>query len=79
MVADSEASMTVSRERLMITMQEYGDSRPEERWRTRTDASTFRLQQQFRQAHGACTGELTTLVTSVVDGGVFVSGIERRQ
>jgi hypothetical protein len=45
--------------------------------RARTDANTFRLQQQFMRAHGAPRGELTTLVTTSVDGGVFLCS--RRQ
>ncbi|MET0535712.1 MAG: hypothetical protein ABW171_15965 [Steroidobacter sp.] len=45
---------------------------------TRTDAVTFALHQQFTRAHGAPKGELTTLVTDLVDGGVFVSNGERQ-
>ena len=44
----------------------------EQRSRARTDANTFRLQQQFIQAHGAPRGQLTTLVTTSVEGGVFL-------
>lgn len=44
----------------------------EQRSRTRTDANTFRLQQQFMRAHGMPKGQLTTLVTTSVDGGVFL-------
>ena len=49
----------------------------EQSMRARTDANTFRLQQQFMRAHGAPRGELTTLVTTSVDGGVFLCS--RRQ
>jgi len=49
----------------------------EQRMRARTDANTFRLQQQFMRAHGAPRGELTTLVTTPTDGGVFLCN--RRQ
>lgn len=49
----------------------------EQRTRARTDANTFRLQQQFMRAHGAPRGELTTLVTTSLDGGVFLCS--RRQ
>ena len=49
----------------------------EQRMRVRTDANTFRLQQQFMRAHGAPRGELTTLVTTSVEGGVFLCN--RRQ
>ena len=45
---------------------------------TRADAMTFRLHQQFVRAHGAPKGELTTLVTNMTEGGVFMSGGERR-
>jgi hypothetical protein len=44
----------------------------EQRAPARTDASTFRLQQQFMRAHGLPTGQLTTLVTSSIEGGVFL-------
>jgi hypothetical protein len=50
----------------------------EQRLPSRTDASTFRLQQQFMRAHGAPRGQLTTLVTTTVEGGVFLSGNQRR-
>lgn len=50
----------------------------EQRMRARTDANTFRLQQQFMRAHGAPTGKLTTLVTTSVDGGVFVCNRPRQ-
>ena len=63
----------------MITVPGHRHSKPDERLQARNDASTFRLQQQFRQAHGAPTGELTTLVTSLVEGGVFVSSQQRGQ
>ena len=49
----------------------------EQRPRTRNDANTFRLQQQFMRAHGAPRGQLTTFVTTSVEGGVFLSS-ERR-
>jgi hypothetical protein len=49
----------------------------EQRLRARTDANTFRLQQQFMRAHGAPRGQLTTLVTTSGEGGVFVSSIDR--
>jgi hypothetical protein len=49
----------------------------EQRLRTRNDASTFRLQQQFMRAHGATNGQLTTLVTTSVEGGVFLSSHRR--
>jgi hypothetical protein len=49
----------------------------EQRLRTRNDASTFRLQQQFARAHGATKGQLTTLVTTSVEGGVFLSSQRR--
>lgn len=45
--------------------------------RARTDANTFRLQQQFIRAHGAPRGPLTTLVTTSGEGGVFLSCIDR--
>lgn len=48
-----------------------------QRQRTRNDANTFRLQQQFMRAHGACGGQLTTLVTTSVEGGVFVCASRR--
>lgn len=51
----------------------------ERRLRARTDANTFRLQQQFIQAHGAPRGQLTTLVTTSNDGGVFLSSVDRPQ
>ena len=51
----------------------------EQRARTRIDASTFRLQQQFMRAHGAPTGQLTTLVTTSVEGGVFLCSGRPRQ
>jgi hypothetical protein len=43
----------------------------------RTDAATFVLHQQFTRAHGSPRGELTTLVTTLVRGGAFLSSIER--
>jgi hypothetical protein len=49
----------------------------ERRLRTRNDANTFRLQQQFMQAHGATRGQLTTFVTSSAEGGVFLSSHRR--
>ena len=49
----------------------------EQRLRTRNDASTFRLQQQFMRAHGATSGQLTTLVTTSVEGGVFLCANRR--
>lgn len=54
-------------------MSRHALSDDERRLRTRNDASTFRLQQQFMRAHGATRGQLTTLVTTSVEGGVFVS------
>jgi hypothetical protein len=45
----------------------------EQRPRTRTDANSFRLQQQFIRAHGAPRGPLTTLVTTPGEGGAFLS------
>lgn len=50
----------------------------DEEQRPRTDASTFRLQQQFMRAHGAPTGQLTTLVTTSIEGGVFLCSNRRR-
>jgi hypothetical protein len=47
------------------------------RLRTRNDASTFRLQQQFMRAHGAPRGQLTTLITTSGEGGVFVCSQRR--
>lgn len=44
----------------------------------RTDANTFRVQQQFMRAHGAPKGQLTTLVTTLIDGGVFLCSGERQ-
>lgn len=57
------------------------DARRDEEQRPRApiDASTFRLNQQFMRAHGAPRGELTTLVTSLVEGGAFLSGAEQRR
>ena len=49
----------------------------EQRLRARTDANTFRLQQQFIRAHGAPRGPLTTLVTTSGEGGVFLSSVDR--
>lgn len=43
------------------------------RSRTRTDATAFRLQQLFMREHGVPRGQLTTLVTTPVEGGVFLS------
>jgi hypothetical protein len=51
----------------------------EQRLRARTDANTFRLQQQFMRAHGAPRGQLTTLVTTSGEGGVFVCSQRRHQ
>ena len=50
----------------------------EQRSRARADASTFRLQQQFIRAHGIPSGQLTTLVTSSIEGGVFLCANRRR-
>ena len=49
----------------------------EQRVPTRNDANTFRLQQQFMRAHGAPRGQLTTLITTSVEGGVFVCSQRR--
>jgi hypothetical protein len=51
----------------------------EQRLPTRADASTFRLQQQFMRAHGAPTGQLTTLITTSIEGGVFLCSDRRQQ
>ena len=51
----------------------------ERRLRARTDTNTFRLQQQFLRAHGAPRGQLTMLVTTSVEGGVFLSSLDRLQ
>jgi hypothetical protein len=50
----------------------------EQRLPARTDANTFRLQLQFMRAHGASSGQLTTLVTSL-EGGTVWSSAQRRQ
>jgi hypothetical protein len=71
----------LSRERRMTTlpdeMRRHALTDVEQRLRARNDANTFRLQQQFMRAHGASRGQLTTLVTNTVEGGVFLCG-ERR-
>lgn len=54
-------------------MSRHARTDDEQRLRTRNDASTFRLQQQFMRAHGAISGQLTTLITTSVEGGVFLS------
>lgn len=51
----------------------------EQRAPSRADANTFHLQQQFIQAHGAPTGQLTTLITTSIEGGVFLSRVEGPQ
>jgi hypothetical protein len=80
MVAGPETVM--SRERLMTTLPgqttRHALTDEEQRSRARTDASTFRLQQQFMRAHGAPTGQLTTLVTTSIEGGVFLCAHRRR-
>jgi hypothetical protein len=50
-----------------------------QRLQARNDANTFRLQQQFIRAHGAPRGQLTTLVTTSVEGGVFLSSADRHR
>jgi len=45
----------------------------------RTDANTFRLQLQFIRAHGASSGQLTTLITTSREGGTLWSSEQRRQ
>ena len=49
----------------------------EQRSRLRTDANTFRLQQQFMRAHGAPRGQLTMLVTTSIEGSAFLSSVGR--
>jgi len=51
----------------------------EQRSPARSDANTFHLQQQFIRAHGAPTGQLTTLITTSIEGGVFLSRVEGSQ
>lgn len=63
----------------MTTMPEQNLRQTRADEQARIDANTFRLQQQFMQAHGAPTGPLTTLVTTLMDGGLFLCSERRRQ
>jgi hypothetical protein len=58
-------------------MRRHALTDEEQRLRARNDANTFRLQQQFMRAHGASRGQLTTLVTTSGEGGVFVCASRR--
>lgn len=64
---------------MSITPEHWQSKSMQERLQARADAATFVLHQQFTRAHGTPKGELTTLVTTSVDGGVFLSRLERHQ
>jgi len=67
--------MTTTPGQWQSTCDELTDE--DRRVQARADAATFVLHQQFTRAHGAPQGELTTLVTTLVRGGVFLSSGER--